>query len=68
MTTWTWAQWDTRPCLVVYRYKGEGKADGQMSGRHWDGLSSVSPEHMSLYLSSNSIFNRILILMMNKIE
>ena len=28
VTTWAWTQWDTRPCLVVYRYQGEGKADG----------------------------------------
>ena len=35
----------TRPCPVVYRYKGEGNSDGQTSCRHWDGLSSVSSEH-----------------------
>ena len=51
VTTWTWTQWDTRPCPVVYRYKGEGKADGQMSGCRWDGLSSVSPEDRDTYFS-----------------
>ena len=45
VTTWTWTQWETRPCPVVYRYKGEGNSDGQTSCHHWDGLSSVSSEH-----------------------
>ena len=44
VTTWAWTQWDSRPCPVVYRYKGEGKANGQTSGHHWDSLSSVRPE------------------------
>ena len=51
VTTWMWTQCDTRPCLVVYHYKGEGKADGQMSGHHWDGLSSVSPEDRDTCIS-----------------
>ena len=49
VTTWAWTQWDTRPCLVVHHYKGEGKADGQMSGRHWDSLPSVRPEDHDIY-------------------
>ena len=51
VTTWAWTQWDTRPCLVVYCYKGEGKADGQTSGRYWDGLSSIRPEDRDTYIN-----------------
>ena len=49
VTTWTWTQWDTRPCPVVYRYKGEGKADGQMSGHRGDVSSLVSLEDRDIY-------------------
>ena len=52
VTTWAWTQWDTRPCLVVYRYQGEGKADGQRSGRRWDSFSSVRPEDRDTYINN----------------
>ena len=56
VTSWMWTQWNTRPFPVVYHYKGEDKADGQMSGHHWDRLSLVSPEDHNIcikfYLNS----------------
>ena len=55
VTTWTWTQWDTRPCPVVYNYQGEGKADGQMNGHRMNSLSSVSLEDHDTYVQQVSL-------------
>ena len=60
-TDWAWTQWKTRPSLAAYCSEGEGKADGQTSGHHKDGLLSVSPEDRDTYIVFDGMVKKPLV-------
>ena len=60
-TDWAWTQWKTRPSSAAYCGEGEGKANGQTSSHHKDGLSLVSPEDRDTYIVFDGMVKKPLV-------